>query len=313
MSKARAHCPHCASRFTLPREYGGRRAKCVRCHQRFVVQFDDGSAANGSHVHSIPQNDPDIRAQAAAVISSPFQAAVRESAADQMPRRLPRWSLGLLGSAGALVVGFVAGSEYSKYRFRNGTTQARHSVAKRFVPDVETPALPHAEPSSAAMSDGSTRGILARRMIGESFDADGFTLVLLEARVTTSQDAQTLAAVGIETAAGFIAELQIENTDDQQTLHLHADDMFGPSHFRLRDNADNPIGKVGVDNGLDVSEALGGAREIGPGATAAHFELFDVPPAGVEYLILTVDLECFGGDGEIEFQIPGDQIKRSGS
>ncbi len=37
--KLKFECPNCASSFNVPEEYAGKRAKCAKCNQSFVVAF----------------------------------------------------------------------------------------------------------------------------------------------------------------------------------------------------------------------------------------------------------------------------------
>jgi hypothetical protein len=39
-------------------------------------------------------------------------------------------------------------------------------------------------------------------------------------------------------------------------------------------------------------------------------EFFSVPPPKTQFLILTIDLACLGGEGEVEFKIAANSIRQ---
>ena len=49
-------------------------------------------------------------------------------------------------------------------------------------------------------------------------------------------------------------------------------------------------------------------EQLKPESSLTHIEVFDKPLPKTEWLILTVDLEVFGGDGELEVEIPIDSV-----
>jgi hypothetical protein len=81
-------------------------------------------------------------------------------------------------------------------------------------------------------------------------------------------------------------------------------------HFRLRDDVDNVIRGINYGIASKPVGALTGSEDIAPGSSATHVELFSIPPPKTEFLVLTVDLACLGGDGEIEFKIPASSIAK---
>jgi predicted Zn finger-like uncharacterized protein len=55
--KAPVSCPNCASSFSISRASAGKKAKCPKCEQPFVISFDDGLPATddfSSLPHSVP-------------------------------------------------------------------------------------------------------------------------------------------------------------------------------------------------------------------------------------------------------------------
>lgn len=55
--KASVSCPNCASSFSISRANAGKKAKCPKCEQPFVVSFDDGLPATNDF-SSLPPSLP---------------------------------------------------------------------------------------------------------------------------------------------------------------------------------------------------------------------------------------------------------------
>lgn len=151
---------------------------------------------------------------------------------------------------------------------------------------------------------------LPQLMIGKTYQGDGFAFTLTNAKIAISHVKDMLG----ETRTGKDPDLALSftfaNTDDRKILRFRKGNQFMAGHFRLRDDVDNTI--RGVNYGLTSQPigALTGSEDISPGSTASHLELFSVPPPKTEYLILTVNLACLGGDGDIEYKIPASAIAK---
>jgi hypothetical protein len=132
-------------------------------------------------------------------------------------------------------------------------------------------------------------------------------------------DGAKIATTQLKTAMGgtsegkdpdLILSFTITNLDDRRILRFREGNQFLGGHFKLKDDVDNVI--RGVDYGI-MSKPIGaltGTEDIQPGATATHIEIFSVPPPKTEFLILSVDMACVGGDGKVEFKIPASSITK---
>ena len=108
----------------------------------------------------------------------------------------------------------------------------------------------------------------------------------------------------------LILSFDFWNTDDRRILRFKEDNPFLGSHFKLRDDVDNVIRGVSYGIGSKPKGALTSSDDIEPGKSASHIEFFSVPPPKTQFLILTIDLECLGGEGEVEFKIPANAIQQ---
>jgi len=145
--------------------------------------------------------------------------------------------------------------------------------------------------------------------LGESVQEKGFTIALKDARI----EAPVLKDIMGEDTKGkdriLILSFDFLNTDDRRILRFKEDNPFMASHFKLRDDVDNVIRGVSYGIGAKAKGALTSSDDIEPGKSASHVEFFSVPPPKTQFLILTIDLACLGGEGEVEFNIPANSIR----
>jgi hypothetical protein len=100
------------------------------------------------------------------------------------------------------------------------------------------------------------------------------------------------------------------NTDDRSILRFKEDNAFLGSHFKLRDDVDNVIRRVSCRIGSKPKCALTSSDAIEPVTSASHVEFFSVPRPKNQFRILTIDLACLGGEGEVDFKIAANSIRR---
>lgn len=126
----------------------------------------------------------------------------------------------------------------------------------------------------------------------------------------------TKAAVGIVPLVSFIGDdttsekpalaitLRVENTDERKIVR-RADNVF-LARVVLKDDAGNVI--RGVDYG--AANPKGEMNEdLNPGEQTTHVEVFAIPPPATKFLVLTIDFEMFGSEGEATFQVSVDEIE----
>lgn len=119
-----------------------------------------------------------------------------------------------------------------------------------------------------------------------------------------------MGEIGTGENPDLILSFAFANTDDRRILRFREGNQFLAGHFQLRDDVDNVIRGINYGIASKPVGALTGSEDIAPGSTATHIELFSIPPPKTEFLVLTVNLACLSGDGEIEFKIPASSIAR---
>jgi hypothetical protein len=146
--------------------------------------------------------------------------------------------------------------------------------------------------------------------IGQPHKTDKFTFTLDGAKIATTQLKTAMGDTREGKDPDLILSFTITNIDDRRILRFREGNQFLGGHFKLIDDVDNVI--RGVDYGI-MSKPIGaltGTEDIQPGATATHIEIFSVPPPKTEFLILSVDMACIGGDGVVKFKIPASSITK---
>jgi hypothetical protein len=318
MATASVHCPKCASKFSVPRETAGRRAKCPKCNERFVIQFSDQS-----HSQQLEIETPFRRLPPASLETPAESASAPENAAGLASTRGttrgptgPQWSIVALTALVSLPLGYLAGREHLKHQARNALADAARAGAENTAASAEK--KPSADDETSVVKVIASTPQPQREpppplVIGQSHAANGFSISLVDARIENAQFTDILGNATVGDDPSLVLQFEILNTDDRRLLRFRERDLFGPEPFQLRDDVDNQIRRMPYGIGTQPAGALTSYDDIAPGATATHVELFSLPPPETEYLIATVDLACFGEEGVIGFQIPAEQIKRESS
>lgn len=129
--------------------------------------------------------------------------------------------------------------------------------------------------------------------------------------------AVTKAEVGIVPLIDFLGDdtssedpaltitLRVENTDERKIVR-RVDNAFLATDPRLEDDAGNMIRGVRYGAAKPKGEMN---EDLNPGDTMTHVEVFTVPPPATKFLVLTIDFEIFGSEGEATFQISVDDIE----
>ncbi|NLS92671.1 MAG: hypothetical protein GXX96_10985 [Planctomycetaceae bacterium] len=309
--KAVARCPNCHASFNVDRASAGRRTKCPKCEQSFLIQFDEPTPeAEPDPIRNVPHSPPPTPQRVSSVIRAAADSTPpREENRKLRPIAVPLWAMITIPSIACLIIGYFIGREHSKQQMERAVAD----IGKAFTEGL-TSEVPAISPSSGLSSNLETESEKPtphpRMLIGERHAAKGFSIALTNASIDKSQVKDLMGNVGVGQNPDLVLRFNVVNTDDRRILRFHEGNMFLPGHFRLRDDVDNVIRGVNYGMGSKPVGALTGAEDIAPGASATHIELFSVPLPKTKFLILTVDLACFGDQGEIEFQIPADKIKR---
>lgn len=308
--KAVASCPNCHASFNVDRGSAGKRTKCPKCEQPFLIQFDE-AAPEPDPIADVPPHCPPPMPKRATSVNGPPADSTSTRNQNRTQRRIavPLWVMIALPSIACLVIGYFIGREHFKYQME----RAMADIGKAFTEDLKSE-IPGTSPSSAVSSSSEAETEKARPrpriFMGQPHAANGFSIALASASIERSQVKDMMGDVGIGKDSDLALRFNVVNTDDRRILRFQEGNMFLAGHFRLRDDVDNVIRGVNYGMGSTPVGALTGAEDIAPGASATHIELFSVPPPKTKFLILTIDLACFGDQGEIEIQIPVEKIKR---
>jgi hypothetical protein len=288
--KGTAVCPHCDASFVLPIESAGKRAKCIKCHQVFSIAFGG------------PKTEP-----APAVTLPPVPPKMAAAPSPERGFAIPFWVIAAFLVVVCLAAGYFAGREHLAYQIRLGFVDAAGafgSALRSSLPEGGSP-----EKANATAEPENVPNI-PRLAIGEVYRANGFNLrldsVKIEEVILRDQSGEEVRSNALDLAMHFT----VVNAAPRRILRFREDTMWGESNFRLRDDVDNDIRPVTYPIFGKPVGALTAEDDINPGEATSHIELFSTPPPRTQFLVLTVDLACFGDNGEIEFMIPASAIQK---
>ncbi len=221
---------------------------------------------------------------------------------------LPLWAHIAIPAIGTLVVGYFLGREHLKYQMRSAISD----VATAFSQGLKRSTTSASASSPLGVIDTSTEQKpepLPQLMLGQTHATKQFAITLDSAKIGTAKLKDIMGDLGTGKNPDLILSFTFANIDDRRILRFRKGNQFMAGHFRLRDDVDNVIRGINYGMSKPVG-ALTGSEDIAPSSTATHVELFSIPPPRTEFLVLTVDLACLGGDGEIEFKIPASSIAK---
>jgi len=307
--KAPVACPNCDSSFSVSRDKEGKRAKCLKCEQPFVIAFRDETPAAddlSAFATSTPPPIPTTPIQT----PTPQQFVTTQTTEVSRPPAkktiaLPQWVIIAMPAIATLILGYFLGREHIKYQMRSALSDVASAFSEGFkgasdsestfstFDSAETPAEP-----------------LPQLPIGQTYKGDGFAITLTNAKIEKPKVKDMMGDIGMAKNPDVVLSFTFANTDDRKILRFRKGNQFMAGHFRLRDDVDNVIRGINYGMGSEPVGALTGSEDISPGKSATHVELFSVPPPKTEFLILTVNTACVGGDGEIEFKIPATSIAK---
>jgi hypothetical protein len=318
--KAPVACPNCESSFSVSRLNEGKRAKCPKCAQPFLISFapleqiEPAETAFPDMAADIPPPISPAFATPAKGFSEPRQEiktpgkVKKDSHSNFSTKRsikLPQWPAIAIPALISVVLGYFIGREHLKFQMRSAFSSASEAFAKGLAGDIDdsfsTAAIETAEPEV---------DLPTRLMIGQTHQSDGFVVTLTSAEIATSKVKDLMGEIGTGENPDLAFAFEFTNTDDRKILRFRDGNQFMAGHFQLRDDVDNVIRGINYGFASKPVGSLTSADDITPGSTVTHVELFSVPPPKTEYLILTVNLACLGGEGEIEYKIPATEIGR---
>jgi len=288
--KRRATCPHCSAGFTVPADAEGKSAKCPKCGNTFTITFQ-----------------PPTPVSPAPPVTSPTPALVATQQATGSPvasRRiaLPLWAIVAGPAVACLIVGYVAGREHLKYQMRSAVADAGKAFAeglRNAFPGMTDQSIePEKKPDPPP-----------RVALGDTYDAGGFTVQVLEAVMRRPAVKGSMGDVSSSKEPLLTIQMRFTNKDDRKVVTFREDRLMGGSVFRLRDDVDNVVRPVNFGLTSRVVGAIGRFAELRPEGSLDHLQVFSVPLPKTKSLVLNVDLYCFEGKGEVDFEIPFASVK----
>lgn len=286
-----------------------------------------------------PQAAPAINPGAPAVHASAARAASKSSPAigSPIPAEAPsrrfsflgqyahggrfHWSITAASALFAVLVGYFLGREHIKYELRSALSEAGKAfseglqesfggTAERDTVETKSSATPPSQtrpmPSEAPASEPRLPEIVE---FGRPFAAAEFEISLIRARIDRPEVQDLFGETGRAKTPDLLLSFRVKNTHERKILRYDEDSGFLAGNFRLRDDVENVIRGVNYGVGSRPIGALSGGEDILPGKEAAHLKAFGVPPPKTKYLVLTVDLAAFGGEGKTRFRIPVERIE----
>jgi predicted Zn finger-like uncharacterized protein len=311
-------CPNCDASFSVSRENEGKRAKCAKCQHSFTIAF----AKNEPDLADLPGPPSEAEVQVSLftntvlppAIPKPKAAVIKPSPSRKI--EVPLWAMISGPAVVALIAGYFAGREHVKYEIRSSLA----GVASAFTKGMANAPLGLGKDSASKIGDAKSTSEIKKPSppvepkrqysVGESAREKGFAITLKDARIDFPEVKDLMGEKAKGKDPVLVLNFDFMNIDDRRILRFKGDNRFSASHFRVRDDVDNVIRGVDYGFGNKAIGALTSSDDIEPGESASHVEFFTVPPPKTKFLILTVDLACLGGEGEIQFKIPSDAISR---
>jgi len=326
-------CPSCNKTFKVAEQHAGKHGKCPKCGFRINIPelpaatHETPSAPFPPHrkppVTATP-NDRSLPEHQEPVSTTPrtTDERSRTSFDDQLLRKGYRfhWAVTVGIALFAVTIGYFLGRKHVKYQIRSTIVEAgkafSEGLQESFGSDDQSDEI-ETLPSEIANTNLSTyqnaipntKDQLPEFVeFGKLFTALEFEITLVEARIDRPKIKDLFDDVGRGKDPVLIFVFRVKNTHDRKILRYRKENMFLAGHFQLRDDVDNVIRGVSYGAGSKPVGALTGNEDILPGKEAVHLELFSVPPLKTKYLILTMDLAAFGGEGKTQFMIPVENI-----
>lgn len=167
----------------------------------------------------------------------------------------------------------------------------------------DSPASPFSFASSGRKTTSPKEDIESLQF-NKTFVKDNVALKLTGFDIKNPEVEDMFGELNIGKKPALVVSISFTNLDDRKILRFEEQNSFSPSNFKLRDDAGNAIRGIGYGVGSKIVGSLDGSEDILPGSTASHIEVFTVPPPKTKSLVLTIDLECVGRVGTVEFEIP---------
>ena len=308
-TKTKTCCPNCLKEFDVPAEYVGRRATCASCKNKFVVVATTTLATSSAI-------EPEYELQATQFTPSPVFAKLPQTSQlpppppapyQPTPKKVtldPKIWVPIAVGLCSLIIGYFAGREHLKYQIRSTMQQAFQGAFSGKTLSKATDA--------ASITKAAPAPELPPLSIGQRFEQSGFALALNRATIGKAKLKSALNKNTVESDEDYlILAFTFSNTEDRKQRSFHdAGSTFSGSQFQLKDDVGNVIRGVDFGFSTKVSGALESNHDIPPGESVNHIKVFSLPLPKTKHVVLTINLNCLGGDGETNYMIPLESIQR---
>lgn len=300
-------CPKCGKSYRAPDEYIGRHAKCSKCGMTFTVggvvesktaEEGWGSERTRENGSSGLQNAGHVRME-----SDSSAGNVDESTGGRVSLKFFVPTICI-----ALAIGYFGGREHIKYELRSAFSEAGKAISESFEDAFGESNNEVTDTVQTNATNASEVKTIPPTALGVERRAKGFSLAVISARIGRPEVKDMFGDMQRAQNPALILSLRVRNTHDRKILRFREGNMFLAGYFRLRDDVDNVIRGIDYGAGANPVGAMSTSDDILPGGVATHVEVFAAPPAKTQFLILTVNLEAFGGSGSTEFKIEASQI-----
>ena len=220
---------------------------------------------------------------------------------------VPAWAITFGVPLVSLALGYFIGREHLKYQMLSAFKEVGKEMSKGLnnIPMPPFPSLPNPVPDAPLAPVPATPKI----SIGETYDAGNFTVQVAGARVGAVR-LRDFRDSSFDSDSPYLEiALLFHNKDDRKSFGFRGTQPFGTPRFRIRDDVDNIVRPVGFGM-IKVVGAIENAGNLKPEESLQHLEVFEVPLPKTQKLTLTIDLACFDGEGELQVDIPYENVQK---
>ncbi len=293
-------CPSCSTAATVPDEFAGKRGKCRNC----------GSVITAP---PIPKQSEQTSVETAGDVR-----LTPKSKSGGKPGAY-HWLITGAAVVLSLVIGYFAGREHLKAQikatFENAFAEAGANLKKmsNSIEPLTKPAFQAAPPLVPAIAAPAAAKLSVPEPTivehGRTFRTDGLEVWIAEAKIEPAEVNTLTGDTKRSASPDLIVKFGIRNTHDRKMLPFKEDNPFMKGSFEVRDDVDNLIRGINFGMSNKPVGAMTAGQDIRPGDEATHVQVFADPPPKTKFLVVSVNLATFGGEGTAKFRIPADKIQ----
>lgn len=339
-SKTSASCPSCRSHFFITDQMLGKKAKCPKCGQPFIIEIEKPTVSQPPSRQPPVATAParaDSHAKPPAVVSAPPAVMAPVDVALAPPARpvdtrrtgapegragitVPWWAIHVGVPTVAMLLGYFIGREHLKYQLASAFTDMRKSLVKGMESSVGNALSGIAGPDGKPGGSGDTatpnspaavKPQVPTIEMGQTHDAGQFTVQVTGARISPVRLRGFDRTTYDSDDPYLLVSLIFHNEDERRALRFQGKSPLGGSRFTMRDDVDNVVRPVGFGVTNKIVGAIDDYADLKPEESLQHNAVFEVPLPKTQSLSLTVDLACLGGEGEVRIEIPYESVEKA--